>query len=71
MRMTLEGIRDTAAWEKAQVKLPGFDVEAMRKATEEAPVWVHFGAGNIFRGPAAAAAAEGTGQMRDRGGGDL
>ncbi len=50
MRMTLEGIRDTAAWEKAQVKLPGFDVEAMRKATEEAPVWVHFGAGNIFRG---------------------
>ena len=50
MRMTLEGIRDTDAWEKAQVKLPGFDVEAMRKATEEAPVWVHFGAGNIFRG---------------------
>ncbi len=50
MKMTLEGIRDTAAWERAQVKLPGFDVEAMRKATEEAPVWVHFGAGNIFRG---------------------
>lgn len=50
MKMTLEGIRDAAAWEKAQVKLPGFDIEAMRKATAEAPVWVHFGAGNIFRG---------------------
>ncbi len=50
MKMTLEGIRDAAAWEKARVKLPGFDIEAMRRATAEAPVWVHFGAGNIFRG---------------------
>ena len=50
MKMTLAGIRDKDAWERAQVKLPGFDIEAMRRATREAPVWVHFGAGNIFRG---------------------
>ena len=31
-------------------KLPEFDWNAMCAATEENPVWVHFGAGNIFRG---------------------
>ena len=38
-----------AAWEKAGVRLPAFDIEAMRAHTKEKPVWVHFGAGNIFR----------------------
>ncbi len=50
MRMTLEAIRDAQAWQQAHVKLPEFDVGAMRTATERNPVWVHFGAGNIFRG---------------------
>ena len=49
MELSLNGIRDTA-WEKAGVTLPKFDVEAMRAATDESPTWVHFGAGNIFRG---------------------
>lgn len=39
-----------AAWKQAGVKLPEFDIDKMRAATEESPVWVHFGAGNIFRG---------------------
>lgn len=39
-----------AAWKQAGVKLPEFDIDKMRAATEENPVWVHFGAGNIFRG---------------------
>ena len=39
-----------AAWKQAGVKVPGFDVDKMRAKTEECPVWVHFGAGNIFRG---------------------
>lgn len=30
--------------------MPRFDRKAMCAATEQAPVWVHFGAGNIFRG---------------------
>lgn len=50
MNLTLSGLADRAAWTRAEVALPGFDVVAMRKATAEAPVWVHFGAGNIFRG---------------------
>ena len=37
-------------WAKAEVKLPEFDVQAMIKETKENPVWLHFGAGNIFRG---------------------
>ena len=50
MKLTNEGLRDAAAWRKAEAALPGFDREQMIRATEENPVWVHFGAGNIFRG---------------------
>ncbi|MCE5343506.1 MAG: mannitol dehydrogenase family protein [Eubacteriales bacterium] len=50
MELTLEGMRDTAAWQHAGIRLPRFDVRAMREATAKAPRWVHFGAGNIFRG---------------------
>ena len=49
MRVSLETLKDRVGWEKAGVRLPVFDVEQMRKKTEEAPIWVHFGAGNIFR----------------------
>ncbi len=37
-------------WEKLGVKLPEFDRGAMVAATKEHPIWIHFGAGNIFRG---------------------
>lgn len=49
MRVSLETLKDLVGWEKAGVRLPAFDVEQMRKKTGEAPIWVHFGAGNIFR----------------------
>ncbi len=38
------------AWRNAGITVPKFDPEAVRKATGETPEWVHFGAGNIFRG---------------------
>lgn len=50
MKLTYEGLKDTAAWEKAGIALPKFDVEEVAAKTKENPVWVHFGAGNIFRG---------------------
>ncbi len=50
MKLNYNGIQEKAAWEQAGVKLPGFDWKAMRAETEKAPTWVHFGAGNIFRG---------------------
>ncbi|WP_298733469.1 mannitol dehydrogenase family protein [uncultured Subdoligranulum sp.] len=43
-------VNQKAEWEKLGVKLPQFDHAAMTAATKEHPVWVHFGAGNIFRG---------------------
>lgn len=50
MKLSYAGIQDRAAWQAAGVALPDFDWKAMVAATEEAPTWVHFGAGNIFRG---------------------
>ena len=50
MKLRCAGIRDRAAWEQAGIRLPSFHWEAMRAGTEQAPAWVHFGAGNIFRG---------------------
>ncbi|MDR0293231.1 MAG: mannitol dehydrogenase family protein [Oscillospiraceae bacterium] len=32
-----------------QAAQPSYDVNAVREATAKAPLWVHFGAGNIFR----------------------
>lgn len=50
MKLSFEGIQNPAPWQAAGVALPRFDWQKMTKATEKAPVWVHFGAGNIFRG---------------------
>ena len=50
MELTLKGIKERENWEKAGIKMPAFDIENMRKNTAENPVWIHFGAGNIFRG---------------------
>ena len=50
MKLSLQGLNDRTSWEKAGVALPRYDVEAMDTATRKAPIWVHFGAGNIFRG---------------------
>lgn len=50
MKLNYQALKDTAQWKAAGIRLPGYDVQAMVAATGEAPVWVHFGSGNIFRG---------------------
>ena len=50
MKMDRASLTDRAAWEKAAVRLPAYDVAAMVAHTKKSPIWVHFGAGNIFRG---------------------
>ena len=50
MELTLDGIKNIENWEKAGINLPSFDIDVMKKNTKENPVWIHFGAGNIFRG---------------------
>lgn len=49
MKLTIKGIKDCAAWEKAGITLPGYDVEEVSKKAKKEPIWVHFGIGNIFR----------------------
>ena len=49
MKLTLNGIKETAAWEAAGIKLPSYSIEQVAEETKKASVWVHFGAGNIFR----------------------
>ena len=38
------------SWGKPGVRLPAYDVDLVAEKTIKTPVWVHFGAGNIFRG---------------------
>ena len=49
MKLTSNGIKETAAWEAAGIKLPSYSIEQVAEETKKASVWVHFGAGNIFR----------------------
>ena len=49
MKLSINGIKECEAWEKAGIKLPGYDVETVSMKAKEEPGWVHFGIGNIFR----------------------
>lgn len=50
MKLIQENLSKIQDWERIEVVLPRYDVEAMVKKTCKRPTWVHFGAGNIFRG---------------------
>jgi len=45
MELKLNQLKDLAA---KGIKTPSFDVEGMIEKTKKDPIWVHFGAGNIF-----------------------
>ena len=49
MRLNNKELENKVSWEKAGIKLPKFNREAMIAATDKTPQWVHFGPGNIFR----------------------
>ena len=50
------GLKNRAEWLEKGYTLPAFDRAAMIENTRKAPLWVHFGAGNIFRAFQCAAA---------------
>ena len=52
MKLNLENIQNgqtRGQWTAKGYRLPQYDIPEMRKNTEKAPRWVHFGGGNIFR----------------------
>ncbi len=49
MELTWSGVEKKEEWKQADIMLPGYDIKAVAEATKKAPVWVHFGIGNIFR----------------------
>jgi fructuronate reductase len=38
-----------SGFEKAGIKLPAFDIDVLVQKTHDAPVWLHFSAGNLFK----------------------
>ena len=50
MKLNRQSITDgRSQWLEQGFILPDFDLETVRRNTIEAPNWIHFGAGNIFR----------------------
>jgi len=47
MELKVKSLKELAS---KGIKVPQFDVDSMVEKTKNEPVWVHFGAGNIFRG---------------------
>lgn len=50
MVLNLNSLKDKVFWEINEIKAPGFNIDKMLERTKAEPVWLHFGAGNIFRG---------------------
>lgn len=49
MKLSTQGLKNQQEWLEKGYHLPQYDRAAMIAETRENPVWVHFGAGNIFR----------------------
>ncbi len=49
LKLNEQGLKDRRSWEEKGYVLPQYDREKMKEETRKHPLWVHFGAGNIFR----------------------
>ncbi|MBQ9856909.1 MAG: mannitol dehydrogenase family protein, partial [Clostridia bacterium] len=49
MKLNLKALENKALWQEKGYALPEYDVKAITENTKNAPKWIHFGAGNIFR----------------------
>jgi fructuronate reductase len=49
MKLNARSLEDRKSWEVAGFRLPAYDRSLVAATTRQAPEWLHFGAGNIFR----------------------
>jgi fructuronate reductase len=57
LELTMNCLQEKRAdFEAAGIQVPAFDAGTIRSRTRDAPVWVHFGSGNLFKGYHAALA---------------
>ena len=49
MKLIPEELKNRSEWAEKGIHTPAYDVEEVRRKTQEHPQWVHFGIGNIFR----------------------
>ena len=50
LSLTRDGLKCAEAWADRGILLPRFDLQKVIANTTSTPTWLHFGAGNIFRG---------------------
>ena len=50
MKLNVESLENKEFWQTADITLPKYDAKAVIEKTLAEPTWIHFGAGNIFRG---------------------
>lgn len=49
MKLSLDNLENNEFWTSKGYELPSFDVKSVKENTLKNPIWLHFGAGNIFR----------------------
>jgi fructuronate reductase len=49
LKLQIANLENKTGFDRAGVRIPRYDVRKMAALTKEAPKWIHFGAGNIFR----------------------
>ncbi|WP_091461010.1 mannitol dehydrogenase family protein [Acetomicrobium thermoterrenum] len=49
MNLRVQDLKKGNEWQEKGYELPKFDLREMKKLTSQDPIWLHFGAGNIFR----------------------
>jgi fructuronate reductase len=68
LELTMRCLRERRAeFEKAGIHVPAFNIDEIWEKTRKAPVWLHFGSGNLFKGYHAALAQ----RLLEQGGGGI
>ena len=50
LSMRRDSLKNPGEWSERNIILPSFSIDEVRAKSEKEPTWLHFGAGNIFRG---------------------